>query len=461
MKRFRQIYMCRHSLSAQRSIARFVLCALACLLPLVQSAGFPPASTQLEASEQKPSAWSRQGRLMIFEEVWETIAARYYDPQLRGVDWQAQRAKFRPLAAEASTEADFYSVLRRMIARLADPHTRVYAPEENAVWSAPRFVATGLSVREMAGELVVVRVERDSEAARAGVRAGDAVTNVDGEAVQTILARRLEQPVSGTAEQTSANSMAARLLVVSRLFDGPADTTVPVVFRNAAGREISALLKRRLRTRTPELSTRRIERGFHLIRFNIFTPTIAAQFARALGGDLREARGLIIDLRENGGGESEAMTDIASIFLGGGEPLGKFTNRKGRTEIEPHTRSAMLSSADSLPRSRVPLIVLTSARTASASEVLVAALREHGRARLLGETTCGCVLGIRRRHTLADGGALDISEMDFHTARGARLEGAGIRPDESITPTRQDIRTGRDRAIERAVEILKTTATED
>jgi C-terminal processing protease CtpA/Prc len=83
-------------------------------------------------------------------------------------------------------------------------------------------------------------------------------------------------------------------------------------------------------------------------------------------------------------------------------------------------------------------------------------LREARRASVVGEATCGCVLGIRERHTLPDGGVLDISEMDYHTAGGTRLEGAGLRPDVEVTPAREDLRRGRDRALERAVEMLKT-----
>jgi C-terminal processing protease CtpA/Prc len=56
---------------------------------------------------------------------------------------------------------------------------------------------------------------------------------------------------------------------------------------------------------------------------------------------------------------------------------------------------------------------------------------------------------------LPDGGMLDISEVDFRTARGTRLEGAGIAPDETVTPTRRDIYAGRDPTMQRAVEMLK------
>ncbi|MCA1594457.1 MAG: hypothetical protein LC754_17890, partial [Acidobacteria bacterium] len=200
----------------------------------------------------------------------------------------------------------------------------------------------------------------------------------------------------------------------------------------------------------------RRERGHvGVVQFNIFTEEIAAEFMRAMKEDLKDARGLVVDLRDNGGGEAEAMADIVSAFLPVGESLGQFTDRAGRVQLEPHTRSLPVSTAEMLTSFRGPLVILTSAKTASASEVFVAALKEEGRALVVGENTCGCVLGIRRRHTLPDGGLLDISEMDYHTTGGKRLEGAGVKPDEQVSPTRRDLQTGRDSALNRAVEILK------
>jgi len=368
------------------------------------------------------------------------------------------RRELRPRAADARGEAELYALLRRMLGHLRDPHTRVYAPGESIARGATRFVSVGLSVREVSGEVLVVHVERGSEAERAGVRAGDEVLSVDGEAVSHILARRLaEQTPEGDEAAALEMRAPARRVSASVIFNGASGTSLRAVFRDARGRENSVSLRRELRVRVTELKARRLRDRIGLVSFNGFTPETAAQLARTLSTNLRDARGLILDLRENGGGESEAMTDAASIFLDPGLPLGRFTNRAGRVEIKPHTRTVMLSAPDTLPRIRAPLVLLTSRRTASAAEVFIAALVEKGRARVVGEQTCGCVLGLRRRHQLPDGGSLDVSEMDFHTAAGTRLEGAGISPDEPLAPTREDLRAGRDRAVERATEILKAS----
>ena len=148
------------------------------------------------------------------------------------------------------------------------------------------------------------------------------------------------------------------------------------------------------------------------------------------------------------------MTEVASAFLPTGKSLGYFKDRSGRIGFEPRTSAAMLLAPDSIKSSRVPLIILTSERTSSAAEIFGAALRESGRAFIIGQSTCGCVLAIRHRHTLPDGGELDVSEMDYLTAAGTRLEGRGLKPDETITLNLQDLRAHRDRALERAVEHL-------
>jgi carboxyl-terminal processing protease len=402
-----------------------------------------------ESVATREYAATREGRLRIFDDVWEQVRERYFDPGFQGVDWQEVRQDLRPRAAEAHDEAELYAVLRRMLGRLRDPHTRVFAPGESTDWRVQRYVSVGIAVRELAGGIVVTDVERDSQAASAGVRAGDSILSVDDEPVSSLVARRL-------AEQGAAASSAARLIIVTRLFDGPRYSIVRVAYARAGeSRARLATLSREPRTRLPSFEVHGAGRGVRLVRFNIFAPEVAAQFAHALHDELKDARALVIDLRDNGGGEAESMADLASTLLPAGLSLGRFTDREGAVRLEPFTRAALLSSADSFARFRGPVVLLTNARTASAAEVFAAALRETNRATVIGEATCGCVLGIRRRHQLPDGGVLDVSEMDYHTARGARLEGAGLRPDISIEPTREDLRRRRDRALERALEILK------
>jgi carboxyl-terminal processing protease len=106
-------------------------------------------------------------------------------------------------------------------------------------------------------------------------------------------------------------------------------------------------------------------------------------------------------------------------------------------------------------RIKLPLVVLTSESTSSAAEIMVAALQMKGRARVIGAGTCGCVLAIRNRHALPDGGILDVSEFDYRTSAGLRLEGVGIKPDKTIALRRSDIYSRRDPALELAKNTLR------
>ncbi|HEX8503118.1 MAG TPA: S41 family peptidase [Pyrinomonadaceae bacterium] len=433
-----------HSPKPARARAALSACALALLLALSPAAGAGGG----EGASGVESYATPEARLRIFDEVWEQVRERYFDPTFQGVDWEEVRARLRPRAAEARDRAGLYAVLRLMLASLRDPHTRVFAPGESPDWRVQRYVSVGVSVRELAGQVVVTDVERDSGAEEAGLRAGDAVLALDGEPAAVVVARRI-------AEQGGASG-ASRVLAAGHLFEGERGTSVRVTYaRPGERRAREALLRREPRTRLPTFEVRGLEKGVRLVRFNIFTPEVAAQFARALRGDLKDARALVIDLRDNGGGEAESMADLASTLLPAGLSLGRFTDRAGAVRLEPHTRSALLSTADSFERFRRPVALLTNARTASAAEVFAAVLRETNRAAVIGEATCGCVLGIRRRHRLPDGGVLDVSEMDYHTAAGTRLEGAGLRPDVTVEPTRDALRRRRDPALERALEILK------
>jgi len=432
--------------------------ALAWLLILMQAGSgvgtFAATTATIEAGDEarQVSTETRDGRLAVFDDVWRTIHERYYDPAMHGVDWEALRAALRPRAGDARGQEELYAVLRRMIKHLRDPHTRVNAPDERSEWHRPRFLTIGVRVREVDGEVVVTEVERGAEAERAGVRAGDAVASIDGEAVSIVLARRMEEG----AIASSAASMTARLFATAKLFDGPRDSFVAVIFKGADGHLKQVRLRRVLRSRTPFLNVRRVG-NYGVVEFSVFTPEIAAEFARGLKGPLKNVRGIVLDLRDNGGGEAEAMIDIASFFLPPGKRMGSFTDRAGRVHLEPQTRAAMLSAADAINVFRGSVVVLSGTRTASAAEVFVAALRENNRATVFGENTCGCVLGIRRRHTLPDGGLLEISEVDYRTTSGARLEGVGVAPDEQITLTRRDLRARHDRALERALEFLKAS----
>src|SRR5262245_36459894 len=196
--------------------AVLLFCSLICLRA-------PDASPQVGAFAQGAgAASSREDRLKVFDQVWRAISDNYYDKRYRGVDWRLQREIFRPQAESAHNNAEFYRVLRQMIGRLGDAHTRVYAPEDGFDRDRPAGSTVGLAVRRIEGKSVVTWVDPGSEAARKGIRPGSTVIQVDGLPIQKAL-DRIRDEIIESSTQTALETQ-----TFDRLFHGARDTPVSV-----------------------------------------------------------------------------------------------------------------------------------------------------------------------------------------------------------------------------------------
>jgi carboxyl-terminal processing protease len=421
----------------------FILSALLfCFITLL---ALPAASRASRDDASLVSTATPEGRLVVFDDVWETIEDQYYDPNFRGVDWQAKRTLFRPAAAKASSSHDFYELMRQMIASLRDAHTRVYSPDEKFDWWNPRFVTIGVGVREVEGKPVVVQVEPNSAAARTDIRPGDAIVSVDNIPISHFIEQRLKGSGSGTDER-------ARYRSVASLFDGPPGSSVQIAWSTRDGKTKSAVLQRYWTQRQLGFSTAKKDK-LAILRIDAFTQSLALDFSKALPAALEDVDAIVLDLRANGGGDAEAMADVASLFLADGINLGRFADRSGAA-FELQTYSKRLWRVPQLAKIKLPLVVLTSESTSSAAEIMAAALQAGQRARVIGTGTCGCVLAIRTRHALPDGGLLDVSEFDYRTANGFRLQDRGVSPDQTVRVSRNDFYSRRDPALDAAKKFL-------
>jgi carboxyl-terminal processing protease len=421
--------------------------SFACVLLLSFAPSLLPAAySARERASDYALTDTRQGRLAVFDDVWETIDERYYDPYFGGTDWNGARTAFRLAAADAHSTQELYDVLRRMVRSLNDPHTRVYSPAEKSDWWNPRFVSLGLSVREVDGVPTVVQVDPKSAAAQVRIRAGDEIDSVDGVPVASLIKQKL-----GTERVQNVRTSEV-LRAASMVLEGEAGSFARVSWKNKEGKFKSAILRRYWTQRMLSFDMSR-HNGILVINLQGFTQSLAFDLVRAFKEESRDARGVVLDLRENGGGDADAMAEIAALFLGEGLSLGAFTDRAGASlQLISHSKSAL--TGERLD-SRLPLVVLVSERTSSAAEILAAVLQARGRARLIGTTTCGCVLAIRSRHSLPDDGVLDVSEFDYRTSEGIRLEGRGVAPEIMLASTRRDVYSGRDRVREAAMQMLE------
>ncbi|MEP7336800.1 MAG: S41 family peptidase [Acidobacteriota bacterium] len=417
---------------------------LFCFLSISLSGGLPGVWSPVakaQQAQQASGALAREERVRVFDQVWRAINDNYYDKSFRGVDWRQQRELFRSQVESATTSAEFYRVLRQMIGKLGDAHTRIYSPEDGFDRYRPSGLTVGLIVRRIEGQPTVTWVEPDSDAGKFGIRPGFTVSEVDGEPIEKVL-QRTRRDIG-----ESSTSTALELQSFDRIFYGPRDVPVAATFIDGEGQQKPVSLVRRYTEFQRRVTARQLPYKFGYIELTGFGPEIERDFDLAMQ-QMQGTRGLILDLRNNGGGFVTTVAQIASYFFAEETDLGEFITRYGRS-----TRRRTRALRNTY---REPLIVLVSSRSASGSEIFAAAMQERKRALVVGTnpTTCGCLLGVSRTLKLSDGGKLNISDTDYRTAQGHRIEGLGVKPDQQIEVRIADLIAGRDRTLEEAVDSL-------
>ncbi len=384
------------------------------LLAGCASVPVPPVAWPAVPAERQAAA---QRQREIFERVWGLVANQHYDPTLGGVDWAAAAREFGPPAVAATDEAAFYRVLNRMLAPLRDSHTLALPPAQATERRTRVRARTGFGLARIEDRWVVTEVLPESPAARAGVQTG------------WIVEKRNGAPITPRTD--------------FRLAEGE---TVTMDFVDAADRTIRLEMKAERLSIGPRQVARVLDGGWVYLRFDSF----AGPDRRWLSAQLKQhaaAPGVVIDLRRNPGGETISLGISIGEFFESAVDCGTFIARGGRRSVK---NSWQLGSA----RYGGPVAVLVDGATGSAAEIFAAVLQDHGRATIVGRKTAGAVLA-SWYYSLPDGGQLQLSREDYLAPKGRRLEGAGVVPDVTLTPTLAAMRAGRDEDLERAVEILR------
>ena len=312
--------------------------------------------------------------------------------------------------------------LRGMVRSLNSRFSYYFTPRENALFrqaTSGEFSGVGMTVVEHPRGLRVAGVFDDSPAKREGIRPGDVITKVNGRSI---------------AGQ-STNVSTARI-------KGKEGTFVRLTIRR--GKRTRQLRVRRERIRVPAASSKLRTTGdkkLGVIQLAGFTSGAHGELVREIKRRERAgAEGFVLDMRGNGGGLLDEAVLISSAFV----PNGVIVTTKGRK------RAKRVLKATGEVATRKPVVVLVDRGTASASEIVTAALHERLGAPVVGRRTFGKgVFG--QIFELSNGGALDLVVGNYYTPSGRNLGGKGISPDIRAA---DDPDTRPDEALQRALSTL-------
>jgi carboxyl-terminal processing protease len=421
--------------SPSRRLARVprLLCVFLLLALFVAPLAQPQTSqTSLSAKDRRD----------VFEYVWTIIHEKYYDAKTNGVDWKNVRSRYKSRVEMAQTDAEFYQLLQAMTGELHDAHTRVRDPYKRYLFDRLETVTPGVTLGEVEGQAVILRVAASSQAATAGIKPGMIVRAIDKQPIEEYLAQARALIGSSSSER------ATKMLVYASLLDGTEDTEVTLWLErlNDPSQTFEVKLTRKVYSTAVQVIARRLPTGFGYIKLSRWKDPAHEQFKRALE-ELRDTLGLIIDLRDNGGGYPAEVLNIGSYFFPTKVSFGKFIRRSGQ-------QTDLLTTAHSLRPYAAPVVILVNDAAGSGSELFASVMQELGRAVVVGQQSCGCLLAATRRK-LRGGGELLVSEFDYQTPKGRRVEREGVKPDRVVALTIDDLRKSRDAALEEAERALK------
>lgn len=389
-----------------------------------------------------------QQRADAFDFVWETINRSYLDPSFNGVDWNAVARRYRPKALVALNDQAFWQTLDKMTGELHDAHTRVESPQRYQEIRDREGVTLSVLLREENGLIVVERVGMTSEAWLAGLRPGTKMLKIDGVPALDWWHRAMVNAREGSTPWN-------RIIFANREFNtGKAGESVAVEFEHPDGSRVATRIARNKVAGQPHVVTLQLASGIGYLRLPAFDEAISKETLEALE-KLQMNRGLIVDLRDNPGGSVRFAQEFASRFVDRRVNVAQVVTRNHKPVTMFFGMVDLVKPEIVLEPGRKPLLqplaILINPASASAAELAAAALQGAGRAHLVGETSCGCLQGFLGYANIPGGGGLAYSEFGFAFRDGRRVEGVGLKPDEAVRPSLQDLASGRDPQFETAV----------
>lgn len=306
---------------------------------------------------------------------------------------------------EVEDETILNGMYKGMLESLNDPYSRYYTKEEYAELNennSGSYCGIGALVAQdsNSGKVYIVEAYEGGAAKEAGIVSGDSITKVNGKSVEK--------------EELSE--------VVDRM-KGKEGTTVEVEFYIAKTKTYQTFIMERKNVEVPSVKYQMLEEDIGYIQVSGFKDTTANQFSKALDElEEKNVKGLIVDLRDNGGGLLDSVVDMMSRMIPEGKEIVsvKDKNGKGTTYLSENDKTF-----------EKPLVVLVNENTASASEVFSGAVQDYKLGKLVGTTTFGKGI-VQTVMGLFDDSAIKLTTAKYYTPNGRNIHKTGLEPDIEV-----------------------------
>ena len=352
--------------------------------------------------------------LSIFWETWNALESNFLNQEV------------------FNKKEQIYGATKGLVSSLKDPYTSFMSPKETAEFEesiSGEFEGIGAEIAIKDEYLVVVSPLKGSPAELAGLKAGDMIYKIDGNQTFGISAEEAVTKIRGP------KGAKVTLTVIRKGEVKPLD--IEIVRDNIVLNSV-------------EFET---ENEIAIIAISQFGTDVVRELRDIIPQiTLENPKGIIIDLRNNGGGLLDAALEIATEFF----DQKVIVKTKGRQFGD----SGDLKSGKNGAFINTPLIVLTNEGSASASEIFAGATQDHKRGLVIGKKTFGKG-SVQNVIPLSDGSSLKVTIAEWLTPSGRSIHEKGIEPDEDIETTKEDYENENDPVMERALEILNSGEIEE
>ena len=361
----------------------------------------------------------------LYDQVWRLVNTKFVDQTNNLQDWSKWRHKYDN---KIMPNEDAYVAINTMIASLNDPYTKFLDPKEFAEETSSikgSLKGIGIQIGVKDGKLTVIAPIEDTPAEKAGLKADDEILEIDGRSTKGIT-------VDKAADQIRGREGTTVTLLIKRGSNEPKLYTI-----TRATIEIKSISQK-----VPDNIAMPSDIGY--IRLSSFISRNAASEFRSILEQGYNKKGFIIDLRSNPGGLLSNAIYISDMFLDGGVIVST-VDRDGYKEFQKATKGTVTNK---------PVVILINKGSASASEIFSGAMKDNGRAILVGEQSFGKAL-VQEINKLPYEAGINITIQKYLTPNGTDINKKGITPDVIVKLTEEDVKNKDDVQLKKAIEVMQ------